>query len=152
MRIVIQKFGGPLLATPEGRLQVAELITATRNQGSRVVAVVSAIGREGNSYATDTLMGLMREIGSEINPCTLDLLLSTGEIISTAVLDHTLVRAGCPAIGLTGAQAGIFTTAEFNDASILSIDAARTRAHLERDQVGVVAGFQGVTPDGEITT
>ena len=152
MRIVIQKFGGALLATPEGRLQVAELITATRKQGSRVVAVVSAIGREGNPYATDTLMGLMREIGSDINPRTLDLLLSTGEIISTAVLAHTLVRAGCPAIALTGAQAGIFTTDEFNDARILSIDAARTRAHLERDQVVVVAGFQGVTPDGEITT
>src|SRR3989441_12952891 len=152
MRVVIQKFGGALLGTPEGRLQVAELITATRRRGRAIVAVVSAIGREGNPYATDTLMGLMREIGSDIDPRTLDLLLSTGEIISTAVLAHTLVRAGCPAIALTGAQAGIFTTDEFNDARILSIDAARTRAHLERNQVVVVAGFQGVTPDGEITT
>src|SRR5437879_13915248 len=102
MRIVIQKFGGALLATPEGRLQVAELITATRKQGSRVVAVVSAIGREGNPYATDTLMGLMREIGSDINPRTLDLLLSTGEIISTAVLAHTLVRSEERRVGKEG--------------------------------------------------
>lgn len=152
MRIIVQKFGGALLATPTGRLQVAELVTATRRQGSRVVAVVSALGREGDPYATDTLMGLMREVGSQVDPRTLDLLLSTGEVISTALLAHTLVRAGCPAIALTGAQAGIFTTDEFNDARILSIDPARTRRHLERDEVAVVAGFQGVTPAGEITT
>src|SRR5712692_10596018 len=144
MRIVIQKFGGALLATPEGRLQVAALITATRKQGSGVVAVVSAIGREGHPYATDTLVGLMREIGGEIDPRTLDLLLSTGEIISTAVLAHTLLRAGCPAIALTGAQAGIFTTDEFNDARILRIDPTRTRMHLQREEVPVVAGFQGI--------
>ncbi len=152
MRIIVQKFGGALLATPPGRLQVAELVTATRRQGSRVVAVVSAPGREGDPYATDTLMGLMREVGSQVDPRTLDLLLSTGEVISTALLAHTLVRAGCPAIALTGAQAGIVTTDEFNDARILSIDPARTRAHLEHDEVVVVAGFQGVTSDGEITT
>ncbi|TMJ08554.1 MAG: aspartate kinase [Bacillati bacterium ANGP1] len=152
MRVVVQKFGGSLLESPGGRLQVAELITATRRRGRAIVAVVSAIGREGNPYATDTLMGLMREIGSDIDPRTLDLLLSTGEIISTAVLAHTLVRAGCPAIALTGAQAGILTSDEFNDARILRIDPTRARAHLERDRVVVVAGFQGVTPDGEVTT
>src|SRR5438445_11362626 len=103
MRIVIQKFGGALLATPEGRLQVAELITATRKQGSRVVAVVSYIGREGNPYATDTLMGLMREIGSDIYPRTHDLLHSTGEFISTAVQAHTLQPDALPARDLTGA-------------------------------------------------
>jgi len=152
MRIIVQKFGGALLATATGRLQVAELITATRRQGSHVVAVVSALGREGDPYATDTLMGLMREVDSQVDPRTLDLLLSTGEIISTALLAHTLVRAGCPAIALTGAQAGIVTTDEFNDARILRIDPQPTRAHLERGEVVVVAGFQGVTPGGEITT
>ncbi len=152
MRVVVQKFGGALLATPAGRLQVAELVTATRKQGNQVVVVVSAIGREGDPYATDTLVGLMRESGSEIDPRTLDLLLSTGEVISTALVAHTLVRTGCPAIALTGAQAGIITTNEFNDARILNIDPSRTRRHLEHSEVVVVAGFQGVTPDGEITT
>ncbi len=152
MPVVIQKFGGALLATVAGRLQVAELVTATRKEGRQVVVVVSAPGREGDPYATDTLVALMREIDSTTDPRTLDLLLSTGEIISTALLAHTLVRAGCPAIALTGAQAGIITTDEFNDARILSIDATRTRQHLDHDQVVVVAGFQGVTPDGEITT
>lgn len=152
MRIIVQKFGGALLGTPEGRLQVVEQITATLKTGARVVVVVSAFGREGDPYATDTLAGLMKGIGTEVEPRTLDLLLSTGEVISTALVAHTLVRAGCPAIALTGAQAGIYTTNEFNDARILHIDPARSRRYLERDVVAVVAGFQGVTPDGEITT
>jgi aspartate kinase len=152
MRIVVQKYGGALLATPEGRLQAAEQITASRRTGHAVVTVASAIGREGDPYATDTLVGLIKDIGTDIDPRTLDLLLSTGEIISTALLAHTLSRAGCPAIALTGAQAGIITTDEFNDARILRITPGPTRRRLERDQVVVVAGFQGVTEDGEITT
>jgi aspartate kinase len=152
MRIVVQKYGGALLATPAGRLQVAEQIAAARRSGQSVVTVASAIGREGDPYATDTLAGLIREIGTEIEPRTLDLLLSTGEVISTALLAHTLSRAGCPAIALTGAQAGIITTDEFNDARILRIDPTPTRGKLERDLTVVVAGFQGVTEDGEVTT
>lgn len=152
MRVVVQKFGGALLATPAGRVQVADLIAATRQQGTAVVAVVSAIGREGDPYATDTLVRLVRDIGSQVDPRTLDLLLSTGEVISTALVAHTLVRAGCPAIALTGAQAGIITTDEFNDARILRIDTTRARLHMERGRVPVIAGFQGITPDGEITT
>jgi len=152
MRIVVQKYGGALLATPEGRLQVAEQIAAARRGGDAVVGVASAIGREGDPYATDTLAGLIKDIGTEIAPRTLDLLLSTGEVISTALLAHTLSRAGCPAIALTGPQAGIITTDEFSDARILRIDPARTRRYLERNLAVIVAGFQGVTEDGEITT
>lgn len=152
MRIVVQKYGGALLATPGGRLQVAEQIAAARRAGDAVVGVASAIGRDGDPYATDTLAGLIKDIGTEIEPRTLDLLLSTGEVISTALLAHTLSRAGCPAIALTGPQAGIITTDEFSDARILRIDPAPTRRHLERALVVVIAGFQGVTEDGEITT
>jgi len=152
MRILVQKYGGALLATPEGRLQVAEQISATRRDGSSVVAVASAIGREGDPYATDTLVTLVRGVSEDIEPRTLDLLLSTGEIISTALLAHTLSRAGCPAVALTGAQAHITTTDEFNDARILSIDPLPTLRYLERGVVVVVAGFQGVTADGEVTT
>ncbi|HEY6104192.1 MAG TPA: aspartate kinase [bacterium] len=152
MRIVVQKYGGALLATPGGRLQVVEQIAAARRAGDAVVGVASAIGRDGDPYATDTLAGLIKDIGTEIEPRTLDLLLSTGEVISTALLAHTLSRAGCPAIALTGPQAGIITTDEFSDARILRIDPAPTRRHLERDLVVVIAGFQGVTEDGEITT
>ena len=152
MRIIVQKYGGALLATLEGRLQAAEQIAAARRSGNAVVGVASAIGREGDPYATDTLAGLIKDIGTEIAPRTLDLLLSTGEVISTALLAHTLSRAGCPAIALTGAQAGIITTDEFNDARILRIDPAPTRRNLERNLAVVVAGFQGVTEEGEVTT
>jgi len=152
MRIVVQKYGGALLATPEGRLQAAEQIAASRRAGQAVVTVASAIGREGDPYATDTLAGLIRDIGTDIDPRTLDLLLSTGEVISTALLAHTLSRAGCPAIALTGAQAGIITTDEFNDARILRIATGPTLRRLEHNEVVIVAGFQGVTEDGEITT
>jgi len=152
MRIVVQKYGGALLATPDGRLQAAAQIATARKDGAGVVAVASAIGREGDPYATDTLVTLVKDVGEEIAPRTLDLLLSTGEVISTALLSHTLSRAGCPAIALTGAQARILTTDEFNDARILSIDPAPTLRHLEQGMVVVVAGFQGVTKDGEITT
>ncbi|HXF83693.1 MAG TPA: aspartate kinase [bacterium] len=152
MRIVVQKYGGALLATAQGRAQVAAQIAATRQAGAAVVAVASAIGREGDPYATDTLVTLVRDVGEEIDPRTLDLLLSTGEVISTALLAHTLRRQGCPAIALTGAQARILTTDEFNDARILRIDPAPTLRHLRRGLVVVVAGFQGVTADGEITT
>jgi aspartate kinase len=150
MRIVVQKYGGALLATPEGRLQAAEQIAASRRAGHAVVTVASAIGREGDPYATDTLVGLIKDIGTDIDPRTLDLLLSTGEVISTAA--HTLSRAGCPAIALTGAQAGIVTTDEFSDARILRITPGPTLRRLERNEVVVIAGFQGVTEDGEITT
>ncbi len=152
MRIVVQKYGGALLATPDGRLHVVEQIASTRKSGAAVVAVASAIGREGDPYATDTLATLIKDVGAEIDPRTFDLLLSTGEIISTALLAHMLSRAGCPAVALTGVQARIVTTDEFNDARILSIDPAPTRRVLERGVVAVVAGFQGVTREGEITT
>ncbi len=152
MRIIIQKYGGALLATPAGRLQAAEQITASKRQGFEVVAVASAIGREGDPYATDTLMTMLKDVGRDVAPRTMDLLLSTGEIISTALLAHTLDRWGCAAVALTGAQASILTTDEFNDARILSIDPAPTRRQLELGRVVVVAGFQGVTREGEITT
>jgi len=154
MRILVQKYGGALLATPDGRLQAAEQITARKKEGFHVVAVASALGREGDPYATDTLLTMLKGVGGDVDvaPRTLDLLLSTGEIISTALLVHTLERAGCPAVALTGAQAGILTTDEFNDARILSIDPIPSRRQLERGRVVVVAGFQGVTAEGEITT
>lgn len=152
MRVIVQKYGGALLATAEGREEAARQILETRKAGSRVIAVASAIGREGDPYATDTLLTLLHEVDARVDPRTTDLLLSTGEIISTALLAHMLIRMGCPAVALTGAQAGIFTSDEHTDARVLSIDAVRIRRYLDRGEVVVIAGFQGVTSDGEITT
>jgi len=98
------------------------------------------------------LITLLHDVDPRVDPRTKDLLLSTGEVISTALLAHMLVRLGCPAVALTGAQAGILTTDEYTDARVLSIDAPRIRRYLERGEVVVIAGFQGVTADGEITT
>src|SRR3989304_5714800 len=106
MSIIVQKFGGALLATPRGRREAAAQVIATRDAGRQVVAVASAIGREGDPYATDTLIGLALQVDPDVSPRTLDLLLSCGEIISTALLAHPLERAGAAAGALTRPQAG----------------------------------------------
>ncbi len=152
MPIIVQKYGGALLATAEGRRQVAENIIATRGDGREVVVVASAIGREGDPYATDTLLGLALQVDRDVSPRTLDLLLSCGEIISCALLAHILERGGAPAIALTGPQAGIVTTGEFGEARILRVDPGPIRRQLEAGRIAVVAGFQGVTAEGEVTT
>ena len=152
MSIIVQKYGGALLAAREGREEVGAHIIATRAGGHQVVVVASAIGREGDPYATDTLLGLAQQVDPDVSPRTLDLLLSCGEIISTALLAHTLERQGTPAVALTGSQAGITTTGDFGEAHILQIDPTAIRRHMEEGRIVVVAGFQGVTAEGEITT
>ncbi len=152
MSVIVQKFGGALLATPQGRREVASQVIATRGAGHRVVVVASAIGREGDPYATDTLLGLAQQVDPDVSARTLDLLLSCGEIISTALLAHTLERAGAPAVALTGSQAGIETSGDFGEARILRIDPTPIRRHLDAGRIVVAAGFQGVTADGEVTT
>lgn len=152
MAVIVQKYGGVLLATTQGREEVAAQVVATRQTGPQVVVVASAIGREGDPYATDTLLGLATRVDPGVSPRTLDLLLSCGEIISAALLAHTLERAGVPAVALTGLQAGIETSGDFGEARILHIDPVAIRRHLEAGRIAVVAGFQGVTADQEITT
>lgn len=152
MSIIVQKYGGALLATPEGREEVAVQVIATRGAGHQVVVVASAPGREGHPYATDTLLGLAQEVDPKVSLRTLDLLLSCGEIISTALLAHTLEQRGAPAVALTGSQAGIETTGDFGEARILQIAPGAIRRQLDGGRVVVVAGFQGVTAEGEVTT
>lgn len=152
MKVVVQKFGGTLLRSQEGRERVAEHVLRTLRSGYRVVVVASAMGRLGEPYATDTLLRLAKEIHREVDARTLDLLLSCGEIISCALLSHLLCSLGQPSVALTGAQAGILTTRRFGDARILRIRPTRIFQALKAQQVPVVAGFQGVTAGGEVTT
>ncbi len=152
MSVIVQKFGGTLLRSGEGRERVARHVLRTQRSGHRVVVVASAIGRAGEPYATDTLLRLAREIHPEVDARTLDLLLSCGEVISCALLSHLLWSLGQPAVALTGAQAGILTTRRFGDARILRIRPTRVLRALEAGRVPVVAGFQGVTAGGEVTT
>ncbi len=124
----------------------------TQKEGFSPVVVVSAMGRKGAPYATDTLISLAREEFSNLDPRDLDLLLSCGEIISAVVMSQTLRRMGMKSVAFSGAQAGIITDNHFGDASILRVEPDRIKKYLDKGYVVVVAGFQGATEEGEVTT
>jgi aspartate kinase len=152
MRIIVQKFGGTSVATPEGRTLVADRVERAVRDGFATVVVVSAMGRSGSPYATDTLIQLANAVCPDLAPREMDLLLSCGEIISSVVMAATLKARGIPTVALTGGQAGILTDETYGSAHILKVDPAPMLARLKEGQVVVVAGFQGRTQKGEITT
>lgn len=152
MRILVQKYGGTSLATPELRKRVVHHIQTALAEGLHLVVVVSAIGRRGDPYATDTLLDWIHSNGEALGPREQDLLLSCGEIISATTLASLLQKEGIDSCVLTGGQAGIITNAQHLDAQIVSIHPGRVLAELERGKVVIVAGFQGRTEKGEITT
>ena len=152
MRVIVQKFGGSSVATPEGRERAGVLVARAREEGYAPVVVVSAMGRNGDPYATDTLMEVARREYRETSPRELDLLASCGEIISAVVMTNTLRRAGLDAMALSGGQAGIVTDDNFTDARILRVQPDHLLRHLSEGKVVVVAGFQGVTESGDVTT
>ncbi|WP_018250184.1 aspartate kinase [Orenia marismortui] len=150
--IVVQKFGGSSVATDERREQVIDKIINAINQGYKPVIVVSAIGREGAPYATDTLINFAQGVYDTIEPRAKDLLMSCGEIISTVIIAQALRARGYEAEPLTGAQAGIITDENFGDTRIKEINARRILDILDSNQIPIIAGFQGVSENGEITT
>ncbi|NLL52038.1 MAG: aspartate kinase [Peptococcaceae bacterium] len=152
MRILIQKFGGTSVASPERRAQAAVKISEAVGKGYSPVVVISAIGRSGDPYATDTFIKMVTSIYSEVPKRELDLLMSCGEIISGAVMVSTLQSLGLEAVLLTGGQAGIITNDCFGDAKIIQIKQEKILKHLEEGKIAVVTGFQGMTEDGQITT
>lgn len=152
MHIVVQKFGGTSVHTRELREKAAMKVKEACAEGFSLVVVVSAMGRKGAPYATDTLIALAQEEFPEVDARNLDLLLSCGEIISSAIMVQTLRRVGLKSIALTGGQAGIITNGIFGDATVLRVEPERIKRYLEQGYVVVVAGFQGMTEDGEITT
>lgn len=153
MRIVVQKFGGTSVATPERRLQVVGHVEAARQDGHAVVVVVSAMGRKGEPYATDSLIELLRqEAGAIPDPREQDQLMACGEVIACAVVSQALIRHGIPSVSLTGAQAGIITEGRHGEARILEVRTQRILNELSAGRVPVVAGFQGVSENGEVTT
>jgi aspartate kinase, monofunctional class len=152
MKIIVQKFGGTSVATEDGREHVACKVKEAIDNGLGVVVVVSAMGRNGDPYATDTLIGVARGVLKHIKPRELDLLMSCGENISTVVMVQTLKAHGIEATAFTGGQAGIITDHHFNNARIIEIKTDNLWKCLESGRVAVVAGFQGITKDGEVTT
>ncbi|MBN1948310.1 MAG: aspartate kinase [Candidatus Cloacimonetes bacterium] len=152
MKTVVQKFGGTSLNSRETRLQAAAQVKACLESGYAPVVVVSALGRRGEPYATDTLLELLQKEELPVSDRESDLLLSCGEIIAAVLMSGTLQSQGMPARAFTGTQAGIFTSAEFGSACIREIDPVLISETITRGLIPVVAGFQGCTATGEITT
>lgn len=152
MKIIVQKFGGTSVATAEGRAKAMERIINAKEQGYAPVVVVSAMGRRGEPYATDTLIDLVKSVHNEIEPRELDLLISCGEIISTVIMATSLKSQGHATVALTGGQAGIYTDTNHGSAQILEIDPAPIKKYLAEGKIVIAAGFQGVCDNGSITT
>ena len=147
MTLVVQKYGGSSVAGAERIKSVAQRIAATMDQGNQVVVVVSAMGN-----TTDELINLAYQVTERPSERELDGLLSTGEIVSSSLLAMALHGMGYPAISFTGAQAGIQTDATYSRARILKVEAKRVVKELEKGNVVIVAGFQGITEEMEVTT
>ena len=147
MPLIVQKYGGSSVADAEKIISVAKRIGAVQASGSLVVAVVSAMGD-----TTDDLIRLAHTISAEPHAREMDLLLSTGELVSSTLLTMALRELGHEAISLSGPQAGIHTDTSFGRARISRIEPARVRRELDAGRIVVVAGFQGITPEEDITT
>lgn len=152
MDIVVQKFGGTSVSSEDNRILVTKKIKNAIKDGYKPVVVVSAMGRKGSPYATDTLLSLVSDGFKMNNPRALDLLLSCGETLSTVVMCNDLLREGIEAVPLMGGEAGIKTDNNFNNASILDVNPRNVLKVLEQGKVPVVAGFQGISEEGSITT
>jgi aspartate kinase len=147
MALIVQKFGGTSVGSIERIRAAADTVITARGEGHQVVVVVSAMSGE-----TDRLLGLATGLSVRPNERELDVLLSTGEQVSIALLCIALQDRGCAARSFTAAQVGILTDSTHNKARILEIESSRVRRELNEGRVVVIAGFQGVDADGHITT
>ncbi len=145
--IIVQKFGGTSVADTDKIKNVAKAVIREKNLGNDVVVVVSAMG-----HTTDILTKLAKEISSNPSSREMDMLLSTGEGVSIALLAMALQAQGCKAVSMNAMQVGIITENVHSKARILEIKTDKIRQHLDAGEVVVVAGFQGITDDFEITT
>ena len=147
MALLVQKYGGTSVGNPERINAVADKVARMRKSGHDLVVVVSAMSGE-----TDRLINLAKSINADPPPRELDVLLATGEQTTIALLSMALEKLGCPARSYTGYQVHIRTDSAFGKARIMQIDEKRIHEDLKKGRVVVVAGFQGVDEDGNITT
>ena len=152
MKILIQKFGGTSVSTEEKRKLVVKKVLNAKAQGYFPVVVVSAMGRKGEPYATDTLLSLVNDSLKVVNPLAIDLLMSCGETISTVIMCNELNNNGIDSVPLTGGQAGIITDCNYTNAAILNVDTQKIIDILKKGKIPVVAGFQGKDKKGYVTT
>src|ERR1700680_2987234 len=147
MGLIVQKYGGTSVGTPERIRNVAQRVLATQREGSRVVAVISAM-----AGVTDNLLKLASEMSPDPDKRELDLLLATGERAASALVTMAINALGGKAISLTGAEAGILTDPAHTRARIANISSKQIQELLADDYIVVVAGFQGQTAAGETNT
>lgn len=152
MNIIVQKFGGTSVATKETREIVAHKVIKAKKEGKEPVVVVSAMGRKGDPYATDTLINLASITCEECNSRELDMIMACGEMISSVVLANTIKSLGYPAAALNGYQAGIITDDHYGNAEVVRVDTQKILKFLEAGFIPVVTGFQGITENGDLTT
>jgi len=147
MALIVQKYGGSSVADAEKIKNVARRIIRTRESGNQVVVVVSAMGD-----TTDDLIKMAYKVNEFPDKRELDVLVSTGELVSASLLTMAIQGMGYPAISLSGAQAGIVTDGAFRQARIKKVDSRRVVEELNKKHIVIVAGFQGVTDDMDVTT
>lgn len=147
MKTLILKFGGAALKDPEHFQRAADIVISKRKEYEKVVVVVSAMGK-----MTDDLLALAQKFSSNPPKREQDMLISVGERISMALLAMVFADRGYDALSFTGSQAGIITSHEHTDAKIVDVKPKRILAPLEQGKIVIVAGFQGVSTEGEITT
>lgn len=152
MQILVQKFGGTSVQTPENREHVIKHIKDALMKGYKVVVVVSALGRKPDPYATDTLLDLVDFPANFNSRRELDLLMSCGETIASVVLSNELQKQHITAMAMTGPQAGLVTNDDFTQAKIKEVNPGRVLEAFKTKDVVVVAGFQGQTETGDVTT
>lgn len=152
MKIIVQKFGGTSVATAEARIAARNKVSEAIKAGFTPAVVVSAMGRKGDPYATDSLIDIIKKENSSVDSRDLDTIMCCGELISAAVMAASLQSVGINAAALTGGQAGIKTDANFGDAKIRNINPANLLLYMNAGIVPVVCGFQGITEDGRFTT
>ncbi|MGF9942495.1 aspartate kinase [Priestia megaterium] len=152
MKIIVQKFGGTSVRNEEGRARAIYHLNNALSEDYKVVVVVSAMGRKGEPYATDTLLSLVDGNKASLNKRELDMLMACGELISSVVFTNLLNENGIKATALNGAQAGFVTNDDFTNAKILEMKCDRLLKELEEYDVVVVTGFQGATTEGDTTT
>ncbi len=150
--IIVMKFGGSSVRSEKSRGHVVKHIRTHAESFKKLVVIVSAMGRKGEPYATDTLIALLKDLGEPVNPAELDEVMSIGETLSSAFFSHLLSQNGLPAEAFTGRQAGILTDDNPGNAEILEINPTRILKTLNQGKIAVVAGFQGVTAAGDVRT
>lgn len=154
VKLIIQKFGGSSVGKPEDREKVLNIIIETKKAGYLPVAIVSALRYKSCPYSTDALLSLAENLREDIThyPGELDMLVSCGELIASAIIAMELNKLGYPAKAFAGFQAGIITDAKFGQAKIKTIDKTALQFCIDRNIIPVVSGFQGITEEGDITT